>query len=72
MMKLLAMTIATLSLVAVTTALANIDPRPGDRNKSIETAAVPAKTTGATFAERRGRKCQENLGYGRAGSYGCG
>jgi hypothetical protein len=24
------------------------------------------------FAQRRGRKCQEKLGYGRTGSYGCG
>ena len=71
-MKLLAMTIVTLSLAAVTTASANIDLRPAGAVKFIDSAAVPAKPAGVTFAQRRGRKCQENLGYGRTGSYGCG
>ena len=71
-MKFLAMTIATLSLAAVTTASANIDPRPAGVVKSIDTAAVPAKPADVSFAQRRGRKCQENLGYGRTGSFGCG
>jgi hypothetical protein len=66
------MTIVTLSLAAVTTASANIDLRPADAVKSIDTAAVPAKPADVTYAHRRGRKCQENLGYGRTGSYGCG
>jgi hypothetical protein len=72
-MKLLAMTIVTLSLAAVTTAAsANIDLRPAGAVKFIDSAAVPAKPASVTFAQRRGRKCQENLGYGRTGSYGCG
>jgi hypothetical protein len=71
-MKFLAMTIVTLSLAAVTAASANIDLRPADAVKFIDTAAVLAKPAGVTFAQRRGRKCQENLGYGRTGSYGCG
>ena len=72
-MKLLAMTIVTLSLAAVTTAAsANIDLRPAGAVKFIDSAAVPAKLASVTFAQRRGRKCQENLGYGRTGSYGCG
>ena len=72
-MKLLAMTIVTLSLAAVTTAAsANIDLRPAGAVKFIDSAAVPAKPARVTFAQRRGRKCQENLGYGRTGSYGCG
>ena len=71
-MKLLAMTIATLSLAAVTTASATIDPHQADAVKSFAMAAVSAKPADVTFAGRRGRKCQENLGYGRTGSYGCG
>jgi hypothetical protein len=71
-MKFLAITIVTLSLAAVTAASANIDLRPADAVKFIDAAAVLAKPTGVTFAQRRGRKCQENLGYGRTGSYGCG
>jgi hypothetical protein len=72
MMKFLAMTIATLSLAAVTTASATIDPHQADTVKSLATAAVSAKPADVTFAGRRGRKCQENLGYGRTGSFGCG
>jgi hypothetical protein len=52
-MKFLAMTIVTLSLAAVTTASANIDLRPADAVKFIDTAAVPAKPAGVTFAQRR-------------------
>jgi hypothetical protein len=70
MMKFLAMTIATLSLVALTPATANINPS-ADVVESIATAAMPAKPADLMFAQRR-RKCQENLGYGRTGSYGCG
>jgi len=72
MMKFLAMTIATLSLVTVTPATANVDPRQASVDKSIETAVVPVKPADVTFAQRRNRKCQENLGYGRTGTYGCG
>jgi hypothetical protein len=68
----LAMTIATVSLAAVTAASANIDSRPADTVKSIATGAVQAKPADMIFAQRRGRKCQENLAYGRTGSYGCG
>jgi len=68
MMKFLAMTIATLSLVTVTTATAKVDPR----QTGIEMAVVPARPADVTFAQRRNRKCQEKLGYGRTGSYGCG
>jgi hypothetical protein len=72
-MKFFAMTIVTTALIATaTTASANIHRRPADAVKSIETAAGPAKPTDGAFAQRRGRKCQENLGYGRTGSYGCG
>lgn len=71
-MKFLALTIATLSLAAVTTASAAIDPHQADAVKSFATATVSAKPADATFAGRRGRKCQENLGYGRTGSFGCG
>jgi hypothetical protein len=70
-MKFLAITIVILSFAAVT-ASANIESRPEDAVKFIDTAATQAKPAGVTFAQRRGRKCQENLGYGRTGSYGCG
>jgi hypothetical protein len=72
MMKFVAMTIATLSLFAVTTASATIDPHQADAFKSVATDAASAKPADVTFAGRRGRKCQENLGYGRTGSFGCG
>jgi hypothetical protein len=68
MMKLLAMTIATLSFAALTPASANIDSRPVGAVKSVDTAAARTKGADVTFAQRRGRKCQENLGYGRTGS----
>lgn len=71
-MKFLAMTIATLSLVTVTTATAKVDPRQTGAVKSIETAVAPTKPADVSFAQRRNRKCQEKLGYGRTGSYGCG
>jgi hypothetical protein len=72
MMKFLAMTIAALSLAAVTTASATIDPHQADAVKSFATAAVSAKPADVTFVGRRGRKCQENLGYGRTSGFGCG
>ena len=68
----IAMTIATVSFAAVTAASANIDSRPADTVKPIATGAVQAKPADMMFAQRRGRKCQEKLGYGRTGSYGCG
>jgi hypothetical protein len=45
---------------------------PAGAVKSIDTAAVPANPADLRFAQRPGRKCQENLVYGRTGSYGCG
>ena len=45
---------------------------PAGAVNSIDTAAVPANPADLRFAQRCGRKCQENLGYGRTGSYGCG
>jgi hypothetical protein len=70
-MKFLAMTIATLSIAAVTPASATIDPHQADAVKPFD-AAVAAKPADMTFARRRGRKCQENLGYGRTSGFGCG
>jgi hypothetical protein len=69
-MKLLAMTITMLSLAPVTPATANVNPT-ADAVKSIDTATMPGKPDDLMLAGRR-RKCQENLGYGRTGSYGCG
>jgi hypothetical protein len=70
MMKFLAMTIAMLSLAALTPATANINPA-ADAVESINTAAMSAKPADLMLAQRR-RKCQEDLGYGRTGGYGCG
>jgi hypothetical protein len=68
-MKLLITNVA-LSVAAVSAAFAGIDPSAAT-GEAIESAAPPAQSSQLLLAQRRG-KCQENLGYGRTGSYGCG
>jgi hypothetical protein len=71
-MKFLRATIAALSIAtigALGTGTTSNDPLASVR--SIDNAAVPDKPTQLMLAGGR-RKCQENLGYGRTGSYGCG
>ena len=71
-MKFLRATIAALSIAtigALATGTTSNDPLASVR--SIDNAAVPDKPTQLMLAGGR-RKCQENLGYGRTGSYGCG
>jgi hypothetical protein len=71
-MKFLPATIAALSIATITalaTGTASNDPLAFAR--SIGNAAVPDKPPQLLLAGGR-RKCQENLGYGRTGSYGCG
>ena len=71
-MKFLPATIAALSIAtisALATGTTGNDPFASVR--SIDNAVVPDKPAQLMLAGGR-RKCQENLGYGRTGSYGCG
>jgi hypothetical protein len=71
-MKFLPATIAALSIATIAafaTGTTGNDPLASVR--SIDNAAVPDKPAQLMRAGGR-RKCQENLGYGRTGSYGCG
>ena len=66
-MKLL-VTIAALSIAAVSSAAATVNPAA-----TATTAAATARPAYTIEAQRYyRRKCQEDLGYGRTGSYGCG
>jgi hypothetical protein len=73
-MKLLMTTVTALSITAATAATANVQPAAVDATKLVApaaTAAVPSDPL--VLAQRRYRdRCQEDLGYGRTGSYGCG
>jgi hypothetical protein len=65
-MKFLVLTAATLSIAAVTAiATSATDP-------SSDPAMTSGKPAHLLLAGGRYRRCQENLGYGRTGSYGCG
>jgi hypothetical protein len=71
-MKFLPATIAALSIATITalaTGTTGNDPLASVR--SIDNAATADKPAQLILAGGR-RKCQENLGYGRTGSYGCG
>jgi len=72
-MKFLPATIAALSIAtisALATGTTGNDTFASVR--SIDNAVVPDKPAQLMLAGRRRGKCQENLGYGRTGSYGCG
>jgi len=71
MTKLLTTTIAALSIAAATTAVASTNPTDPDTARSTGAALTAGKAAPLMLAQRR-RKCQEDLGYGRTGSYGCG
>jgi hypothetical protein len=74
-MKYLTLTIAALSVAAVTSAAASVNPAAVGTTVATDTAAAkPGYTVQAQRyrAYRYYRKCQEDLGYGRTGSYGCG
>jgi hypothetical protein len=74
-MKFVTLTIAALSFAAVTSAAASVNPAAVGAAVSTDTAAAkPAYTVQAQRyrSYRYYRKCQEDLGYGRTGSYGCG
>ena len=71
-MKFLPATIAALSIATLTAlATGTTGNDPFASVKSIDNAMVPDKPAQLMLAGGR-RKCQENLGYGRTGSYGCG
>jgi hypothetical protein len=68
-MKLgLATTIAALSIAAVTSAGAAINSTSAS---SASAGSKPARPAFETQAQAR-FKCQEDLGYGRTGLFGCG
>lgn len=73
-MKLVTTTVTALAVTAATAATANVQPAGVDATKLVApalTVAVPSDPL--VLAQRRYRdKCQEDLGYGRTGSYGCG
>jgi hypothetical protein len=72
-MKFFIPTIAALSIAAVTSAAANVDPASVGKNSATNAAAASAQPASTIQAQRYyRRKCQEDLGYGRTGSYGCG
>ena len=68
-MKFLVLTAATLSIAAVTAIATPTNPSATD--PSSEAAITSSKPAQLILAGGR-RRCQENLGYGRTGSYGCG
>ena len=76
-MKHLAMATAMLAMTGMA-ALANFDPA-ATRNEQLTgaVATAPGTETPVLVAQRRfyrygARRCMENLGYGRHGTYGCG
>jgi hypothetical protein len=72
-MKFLPATIAALSIATITalaTGTTGNDPFASVR--SLDNAATADKPAQLMLAGGRRSKCQENLGYGRRGSYGCG
>jgi hypothetical protein len=73
-MKLLMTTIAALSITAATAATANVQPAAVDSTPLVAPAATAAAPSDPlVLAQRRYRQqCQEDLGYGRTGTYGCG
>jgi hypothetical protein len=64
----LVLTVAALSIVAVASAGAAVDPASADPMSAGSAAANPAFEMQAQARF----KCQEDLGYGRTGVWGCG
>jgi hypothetical protein len=72
-MKFLIPAIAALSIAAVTSAAANVDPASVGKDSATNAATASVQPAYTIQAQRYyRRKCQEDLGYGRTGSYGCG
>jgi hypothetical protein len=69
MMKFLLATAAAASIAAVAAIATPTNPSAND--PSNDAAITSGKPAQLILAGGR-RRCQENLGYGRTGSYGCG
>jgi hypothetical protein len=69
MMKFLLVTAATVSIAAVAAIATPTNPSAND--PSSEAALTSGKPAQLMLAGGR-RRCLENLGYGRKGTYGCG
>ena len=69
-MKFLLVTAATLSIAAMTAVATPTNPSATD--PSSDAAITSGQPAPLILAGGRYRRCQENLGYGRRGSYGCG
>jgi hypothetical protein len=70
MMKFLLATAAALSIAAVAAIATPSNPSATD--PSSDAAITSGKPAQLILAGGRYRRCQESLGYGRTGSYGCG
>jgi hypothetical protein len=68
-MKFLVLTAATLSIATVTAIATPTNPAATD--PSSDAAITSGKPAQLILAGGR-RRCLENLGYGRRGTYGCG
>jgi hypothetical protein len=69
-MKFLLVTAATLSIATMAAIATPTNPSATDPSSdAVITSGKPAQLI---LAGGRYRRCQENLGYGRTGSYGCG
>ena len=72
-MKFLPAVIAVLAIAATTPLAAAINSDSDIAiGRSLEGAASAQKPAQLLLAGSRRNKCQERLGYGRTGSYGCG
>jgi hypothetical protein len=72
-MKLLLTTAAALSLAAIALVTSHVDPAALGLRQSTDPTVAPAQPQLILAQRYRYRdRCQEDLGYGRTGSYGCG
>jgi hypothetical protein len=72
-MKILPAIIAAIAISATTPLAAHVSTDDGTAIRtSPEGTASAQKPTQLMLAGSRRNKCQERLGYGRTGSYGCG
>jgi len=73
-MKFVITTVAALSIATVAAVAAHVDPVVLGTPQSTEAGRTSAQPAQLILAQRYRyrRKCQEDLGYGRTGTYGCG
>jgi hypothetical protein len=65
----LGLAVAALSIAAVSSAGAAVNPASADPTSAV---TAPAKPAFEMQAQQKRFKCQEDLGYGRTGVFGCG